>query len=110
MILDNVKKMLDIDEERDQTMIEKLQWIIESAEKRLCLFLGGVEDVPAELEYIVAEVAIVRFNRISSEGTTSHSVEGESISWSDDDFAGYRKDIEAWNKEHKKGSGIVRFI
>ena len=54
---------------------------------------------------------MIRFNRIGSEGFSSHSVEGESLSFSDDDFAGYREDIQTYldsQKEAKKGR--VRFL
>ena len=110
MVLDALKKMLDIDETRDRQMIEKLMWIVETTEQRLKILLGS-DSVPEELEYIVTEVSIVRFNRISSEGASSHTVEGESVSYLDDDFAGYRKDIEAWLANQEKGTqGKVVFI
>lgn len=61
--------------------------------------------------YIILDVSIIRFNRIGSEGLSSHSVEGESLSWSENDFAGYMDDIRAYlddQKESKKGK--VRFL
>ena len=55
-------------------------------------------DVPLfeELSYIITEIAVVRYNRIGSEGLSSHSVEGESQSWSDTDFAPYQEEIDAY--------------
>ena len=53
----------------------------------------------------------LKLNRIGSEGLSSHSVEGESLSWSENDFAGYMDDIRAYlddQKESKKGK--VRFL
>ena len=73
--------------------------------------LGGVETTPAELEYIIVEVAIIRFNRIGSEGISSHSVEGESQTFTDNDFKSYSNDIQAYLERQKNGTrGRLRFI
>ena len=70
-----------------------------------------MSEIPEALAYIVVEVAVARFNRIGSEGMSSHSVEGESISFSDDDFAGYKADIEAYLDEQSGTKrGRVRFL
>ena len=76
----------------------------------LKLLLGGLE-IPNSMEYILVDVTIMRFNRIGSEGFSSHSVEGESISFSNDDFAPYQEDIQAYlaGKQGIK-RGRVRFL
>lgn len=90
---------------------EKIEIIVHSASDRLKNLLGGVSVIPQKLMYIVAEVSIIRFNRIGSEGMSSHSVEGESMSFSDDDFSGFMNDIEAYLNEQKEAKrGRVRFI
>ena len=91
-------------------MRSKLVYIIRTAWQRLKTLLGGIEP-PAELEYIVVEVAIIRFNRIGSEGIENHSVEGESQTFTDDDFKAYSKDIQAFLERQKEGTrGRLRFI
>ena len=72
--------------------------------------LLDVEEVPTELEYIVTEVSIVRYNKIGSEGVTSHSVEGETMSFSDNDFKGYLNDIEVWKNKKNEVKGVVKFL
>ena len=72
--------------------------------------LLDVEEVPTELEYIVTEVSIVRYNKIGSEGVTSHSVEGETMSFSDNDFKGYLDDIEVWKNKKNEVKGVVKFL
>ena len=97
----------------DEETQAKIERIIAITEARLMLFLGGVEAVPNELQYIVTEVSVVRYNRIASEGFSSHTVEGESIVLADDDFAQYRDDIQTYldnQKPSTAGKGIVRFI
>lgn len=107
-MLENLKILLEI---TDDVQDKKLKWLIESVSDRLRILLGGVNVVPESLEYIVIEVSVIRFNRLGSEGYSSHSVEGESISFADDDFAGYANEIQAWvNAQDDNKTGKVRFI
>lgn len=92
-MLEKLKRRLGLTTD-DQNVL--LQDILDDAEARLCVLLGGVETVPDALSYIVREVAVKRYNRIGSEGTSSHTVEGEAMSWNDDDFAEFADDIAAW--------------
>lgn len=103
-ILENVKELLG----NPKNIDDKLNVIIELTQKRLGNLLS-VKEVPEELEYIVVEVSVIRFNRIGSEGVSSHSVEGESMSFNDDDFDSYDKDIRSWlnNQSDLKKEGYV---
>ena len=92
----------DMELDRD----EKLKVIIDLTKNRLKALLGGETEVPGELEYIVVETSIKRYNRIGSETATSHSVEGESWSFSDNDFDEFKDDIDAWMKAKSKNNGI----
>ena len=62
-MLEKLKIMLCFE---DSTQDEKLMLILDSVESRLRLLLGGA-DPPDEMEHIIIEVAIIRFNRIGSE-------------------------------------------
>ena len=94
----------------DTDIEERLALIIESTTARLKVKLGGIEP-PEELEYIIKEVAIKRFNRIGSEGLESHSVEGENLSFEDDYFNEFADDIQAFlDKQKEVKRGKVRFI
>ncbi len=104
-ILENVKKLLNLDDSQE----EKLDVIINLTASRLKILLGDVDKIPRQLEYIVTEVSISRFNRIGSEGTSSHTVEGESMTFNDDDFNIYRNDIKEFQKQHEK-KGRVMFL
>jgi hypothetical protein len=73
-VLNDVKLLLGL-----QTDDEKLDTIVRLTESRLKTLLS-VQIIPDELEYIITEVSIKRFNRIGSEGVQTHSVEGESMS------------------------------
>lgn len=104
-MLDKIEKLLGVENDLVVT-------VYSLTEERFKQILGGVEDVPTELEYIVVEAAVRRYNRIGAEGASSHSVEGESFSWSDsDDFAGFEEEINDWLMEQEEAKrGVVRFL
>lgn len=109
LLLEQLENLLGITESDPETD-KKLMWILESSKARLKLLLGGIEP-PEELNHIIIEVSVIRFNRIGSEGLTSHTVEGESQTWNDDDFSGFEDEIGSFldtQTETKKGR--VRFI
>ncbi len=93
-MLTEVKTLLGIE---GQDLDDRLQVIINMTESRLQTLLGTAS-VPGSLSYIVTEVSVKRFNRIGSEGFTSHTVEGENISLASSDFDEYMPEIEAWKK------------
>lgn len=102
---DNVTVMLT------GTLDEQKKAIKELTEARLKWKLGGVSNIPEQLSYIVTEVCISRFNKIGSEGLTSHTVEGESMRWSDDDFAPYAGEIQDYlNAQKDSNRGVIRFL
>lgn len=105
-IIDDVTALLGFSGEKSN---KTLDVIIRLTTNRLKTLLD-VEEVPTELEYIVTEVSIVRYNKIGSEGVTNHSVEGETMSFSDNDFKGYLDDIEVWKNKKNEVKGVVKFL
>lgn len=110
-MLDKILTLLGLDNPTEQVQ-DKVETIMEMTEQRLMLMLG-LSVIPEALSFVVVEVTIARYNRIGSEGTSSHSVSNESMSWSDDDFAPYKDDIQTWlnaQEEPTTTRGRVRFI
>lgn len=109
-MLKKMKLLLGISTDNDERD-ELLNLLIESAQARLKVLLGGL-NIPEELEYVIVEAAVSRFNRIGSEGTKSHSVVGESLSFEADDFAGYTDVIQAYldKVNSPPGKGGIRWI
>lgn len=108
-MLNNLKLLLDISPD-DTSMDDKLMLIISTATSRLTILLGGIEP-PDSMEHIILEVSVIRFNKIGSEGMSSHTVEGESLTFSDDDFSCYADEIQAYLETQKISTrGRVRFI
>ena len=107
-MLETLKILLGFtdDESRDELLLK----LIDLATARLKLLLGGIEP-PEELEHIIIETSAARFNRIGSEGLSSHSVEGESQTFTNDDFAPFSAEIQAFlDKQKESKRGKVRFI
>lgn len=90
------------------TRMEAIKSLVSARLKNLI----GESDVPAELDYVVTEVSIARFNQIGSEGASSYSVAGESMTWTDDIFAPYMDDIQAYlnRKTGLTGKYKVKFL
>lgn len=108
-MLERIKRILNLQENQEVNSL--LEIILDSTEKRLKLLLGGMSEVPAELDYILQDVCVARYNKIGSEGLSNHSIEGESMTWSSDDFKPYQADIQAYLSTQKKTSqGKVRFL
>ena len=66
------------------------------------------EEVPDNLDYVVVNVSVARYNQIGDEGKSSMTVEGESASWLTDLFAPYEKDIRAYLDNMNRASNGVR--
>lgn len=109
-ILKNLLGISTENTEADDVMTANLEYILDSTETRLKNLIGGVEP-PTELRHIIIDVSCIRFNRLGSEGASSHSVKDESISFVDDDFNGYMNEINAWLSDHNDtAKGKIRFL
>ncbi len=107
MYLDSIKALLGPLGYKHEELIHRIAYM---TEQRLKVLISS-EEVPYELSYIVVEVSVARFNRIGSEGLSSHNVEGEQMTWSNDDFKPYMSDIERFlNAQKNTTRGRVRFI
>ena len=108
-MLENLKIMLGI-AGNDTALDSRLNLILQTATARLKNLLGGIEP-PESMAHIYMEVSIIRFNRIGSEGLSSHSVEGESLSFADSDFSGFADEIQAFLESQESGTrGKLRFL
>lgn len=109
-MLNNLKIMLFGKVIEDAEKDALLELIISGATSRLQRLLGGIEP-PEEMNDIILEVAVARYNRIGSEGYSSHTVEGESISFADDEFEPYMQEIQDYlDKQQAVKKGKVRFL
>lgn len=110
MSLQDVKTLIGID---DNSKDDVLNLIIRNVELQL---LGRFQEleltaIPETLDYIVTEVAVVRYNRLGSEGKSQESVEGFSSTYSNNDFMAYESAIESYLDLYRPSKkGVIRFI
>lgn len=106
--LEEVKRSIEITDNNEE-LDQQLTDFINRVEQQLKARLGFIKEIPQELEYIVIEASISRFNRKGDEGMSSYSQEGESISYSSilDEF---KDDIAAWLEQEKKASAPRRGV
>ena len=89
-------------ENQDDLLLE----ILRVTEERL-LSYTGLRDLPDDLQWLLVELAAQRFNRIGSEGFSSESVDGNSVSYDtiNDSIGEYKAFLDNYIKENtaKKG-------
>lgn len=112
MELNDLKTMLQI---KDNKRDDILNLIVKNTTKALGFKLGlkVSEKVPEQLDYIALEVSVKRYNRLANEGMSSYSQEGESITFSANDFDEFMNDIDAWKDENgmkDNMSGRILFL
>ncbi|MGM0206440.1 hypothetical protein IGI96_000909 [Enterococcus sp. DIV0421] len=118
-MLDEIKVFLGIEEE-DYIQDRLLNLIIIESRERILSTLNqyaiknGAKkfaDIPDDLSYIHRDVAIKRFNRINSEGTSSDSEEGRSYTWEKSYLSEYFDLFDEYTKQNiTKRKSIARFI
>ena len=104
-----VARMLGLANVDDGAVINVIEDCVDVATSRLLIRIGA-DAVPEQLGYIVREVAVRRYNRIGSEGVASHTVEGESMSWNEDDFEPFEADINAYLAANHAGRPKIQFL
>ena len=87
MLLNRIKTLLQIND-NDELIYE----IVEITKEKILNYINEKE-LPGELEFILVEMAISRFNKIGSEGFSSESTDGKSISY-EDDFEMYKQYLD----------------
>ena len=87
MLLNRVKTLLGITD-NDELIYE----IVEITKSKILNYINEIK-LPQELEFILIEMAVSRFNKIGSEGFSSESTDGKSISY-EDDFEIYKQYLD----------------
>lgn len=108
-MINTVTRLLGMAPGEAPAALGEIVWLVESQLKNR---LGGLEAVPADLEYIVINVVAARYNQLGDEGKSSMTVEGESASWMTDLFAPFEKDIQKWldRQNETVSGGSITFL
>ena len=90
MLLNRIKVLLGITNNDNE---ELLREIIEITEAKILNYINSSE-LHKQLEFVLVELSIKRFNRIGSEGFTSETVDGKTMSYEESEFEGYKKYLD----------------
>ena len=98
MLLNRIKTLLGIPD-NDELIYE----ITELTKSKILNYINEVE-LPLELEFVLVELTIQRYNRIGSEGIASESVDGKSVSY-EDIFENYKPYLDDYISRSGKSKG-----
>lgn len=111
-LIKDLKVILDIDS-TDSSSDDLLNLVVKRTKQRLLAKIkkGPDETVPNQLEYILFEVSVRRFNRINNEGMKSYSEDGENVTFNEDDFTGFENEISNYLSEQNESQmPTARFL
>lgn len=106
MMLERLKLYLGI---QSDSKDELLTDILTNTENQLKVMLSA-DDIPEELQFVLLEVAIRRYNRIGSEGMKSETVDGHKVDYNVDDFAEYARVLVSYLPKGEWEMGEVTFL
>ena len=116
VVLEKLKRKLSfsvVDEEKDALLLDLIGDTMDHF-RLIAESLSGTypEAIPIKFEFIIKEVAEKRFNRIGSEGMTSESIDGHSVSYEEqkNDFNPYLSAMERTYDATKSRDGRMYFI
>lgn len=111
-LIKDLKVILDIDS-TDSSSDDLLNLVVKRTKQRLLAKIkkGPDETVPNQLEYILFEVSVRRFNRLNNEGMKSYSEDGENITFNEDDFTGFENEISNYlSDQNESQMPTARFL
>ena len=116
VVLGKLKRKLSfsvVDQEKDELLMDLIEDTMDHF-RLIAESLSGTypEAIPVKFEFIIKEVAEKRFNRIGSEGMTSESIDGHSVSYEEqkNDFNPYLSAMERTYDATKSRDGRMYFI
>lgn len=111
-MINDIKSLLDIDDAQDKQLNTVVKMVKATLLGKLISAGAEVTELPQELEYIVVEISIRRYNRLGSEGFKSELVEGHRIDFYDlnQEFDPYLDIIESYGDTAKFKRGKVVFM
>ena len=101
MLLNRIKVLLGIN---DYDNAELINEIIELTKSKILNYIDKTE-LPEELEFVLVELSIQRYNKIGSEGIASESVDGKSVSY-EADFESYKHYLDDYISKNSISKGF----
>lgn len=93
----------------DETSLgDKIDILTDQVTQRVLNYINQ-STLPTELEYIVKDIVIERYNKLGSEGMKSMSQEGLSMSF-EEDFERYTSQLDIWLDKNSPQNARNRYI
>ena len=99
MLLNRIKTLLNC--EGNEELITE---IVNITEAKILNYINATE-MPCELEFVLIELSIQRFNRIGSEGIASESIDGKNVSY-EDNFESCKQYLDDYIFRNNKNKGF----
>ena len=87
MTLDNIKILLGLEE--DDSQDEILTILLSNAVSTINVYLG-VTELPQELNFVAEQLAIIKFNKLGSEGIQTEKIDVLSTTYQSDELASFK--------------------
>ena len=101
MLLNRIKVLLGISNNDNEELLNE---IAELTKSKILNYINEAE-LPLELEFVLIELAIQRYNKIGSEGVASESIDGRTTSY-EDDFESYKQYLDDYINKNKMVKGF----
>lgn len=97
--VDRVQKLLGLT--LDNTDRERVKIYIMDAQQAIMMYVSqylpeDAEFFPSELNYLVDQLVLAKYNKFHNEGMNSISEEGLSMTFNSNDLKDYLTDLQAW--------------
>lgn len=102
MTIDEIKILLRITTTDEDEMLNLL---LDNAIASVLLYIGE-STVAQEIEYIINELVIIRYNKLGAEGINAENLQGNNYTFGLDDLKHYKKELDYY----KSGGNKLRMM
>lgn len=93
MTLDNLKILLNLTE--DDSQDEILTILLTNAVSTVNVYLG-VQQLPQELNFVAEQLAVIKFNKLGSEGIQTEKIDVLSTTYQADELASFKTVLDSY--------------
>ena len=93
MTLDYIKILLGLED--DDSQDEVLTVLLTNAVSTINVYLG-VTELPNELEFVAEQLAIIKYNKLGSEGISTEKIDVLSTTYQADELASFKTILDSY--------------
>ena len=93
MTLDYIKILLGLED--DDSQDEILAILLSNAVSTINVYLG-VNELPNELEFVAEQLAIIKYNKLGSEGISTEKIDVLSTTYQADELASFKTILDSY--------------